>query len=148
MAAWTTEGKEDEATHEELAERLETVAMVATAKGAEGTKATLMTWHRRLGHPSFKTLIALSESGADGMEITDLPKKIPGLDACAACVAAKMKHSPHKEGRERAEEYLGRVHIDIAGPMPVKSASGKECRCGRLQPRSVYTTTTTQVGRT
>jgi len=39
---------------EGLAERLETVAMVATARGAEGTMATLLTWHRRLGHPSYK----------------------------------------------------------------------------------------------
>ena len=60
------------------------------------------------------------------MVITDLPKKIPGLDACAACVAAKSVHLPHKEGRNRAEVYLDRVHIDITGPMPKKSAGGKE----------------------
>jgi hypothetical protein len=60
--------REREPTHEE---RLETVAMVATARGAEGTKAALLTWHRRLGHPSFKTVVALSESGANGMGITD-----------------------------------------------------------------------------
>ena len=34
-------------------------------------------------------------------------------------------HSPHEE-RERTEEYLGPVHVDIAGPMQVKSAGGKE----------------------
>jgi hypothetical protein len=118
-------GQQEGAHSRELAERLETVAMVATATGAEGTKATLLTWHQHLGHPSFK-VVALSESGANGMVITDRPTKIPGLDACAACVAAKTSHSPHKEGRERAGEYLRRVHIDIAGPMPVRSASGKE----------------------
>ena len=59
------------------------------------------------------------------MVITDLHKKIPGLDACAACVAAKSVHFPHKEGRNRAEACLDRVHIDIAGPMPTKSAGGK-----------------------
>ena len=85
-----------------------------------------MLWHRRLGHLSFKTVVALAESGADGMVITDLPKKIPGLDTCAACVAAKSVHFPHKEGRNRAEAYLDRVHIDIARPMPKKSAGGKE----------------------
>ena len=50
------------------------------------------------------------------MLMTDLPKKIPGLGACAACVAAKSVHFPHKEGRNRAGAYLDRVHIDIAGP--------------------------------
>jgi len=60
------------------------------------------------------------------MQITDLPMKIPGLDACAACVAAKSVHLPHKEGRSRASEYLERMYIDTAGPMPVKSAGGRE----------------------
>ena len=60
------------------------------------------------------------------MEISDLPEKTPGLDACAACVVAKAVHLLHKEGRMRATEYLERVHIDIAGPMPVRSAGGKE----------------------
>ena len=36
--------------------------------------------------------------------VTDLPTKIPALDACAACVAAKSVHVPHKEGRNRARE--------------------------------------------
>jgi len=60
------------------------------------------------------------------MEITDLPKTVPGLDACTAYIAAKGVHFPHKEGRDCTEQYLGRVHIDISGPMQVKSASGKE----------------------
>jgi len=111
-------------THNELVEHLGNVAMVASARGAEGGKATLLTWHRRLGHLSFKTVVA-SVKGVTGMEITDLPTKVPGLDACAACVAAKSVHLPHKEGRSRAGEFLERVHIDIAGPMPVKSAGGK-----------------------
>jgi hypothetical protein len=116
LAAWTIEGDEEVPTHEELVERLEQVAMVATAKGANGTRATLMTWHRRLGHPSFKTVVALAKNGAKGMEIMDLPKTVPGLDACVACVAVKAVHFPHKEGCDRTEQYLGRVHIDIAGP--------------------------------
>lgn len=54
-----------------------------------------------------------------------IAEKIPGLDACAACVVAKAVYFPHKEGRGRLEDYLGRVHIDIAGPMQVQSAGGK-----------------------
>ena len=61
-----------------------------------------MTWHRWQGHSSFKTVVALAKSGAGGMEITDLPKKIPGLDthavSRATCVAAKVTHFLHKEG--------------------------------------------------
>ena len=71
-------------------------------------------------------MVALAENGTTGMVITDLPEKIPGPDACAAWAAAKEVHLPYKEGRSRAREYLGRVHIDITGPMQVKSAGGKE----------------------
>ena len=70
--------------------------MVATAKGGR-RKGDAVDLHRRLGHPSFETVVELAESGASGIVITDLPEKIPG-----------------------------RVHIDIAGPMQVKSAGGKE----------------------
>ena len=49
-----------------------------------------------------------------------------GLDACAVCIAAKAVHFPHKERCSCAGEYLGRVHIDIARPMQVKSTGGKE----------------------
>ena len=60
-------------------ERLGKVVVVATAKCADSMRATLMTWHRWLGHPSFNTVVASAESGAGGMVIADLPKMIPGL---------------------------------------------------------------------
>jgi len=60
------------------------------------------------------------------MESTDLPKTVPGLYACTAYLAAKGVHFLHKEGCDRTEQYLGRVHLDISGPMQVKSAGGKE----------------------
>ena len=44
FAAWTTEG--EDSTHEELVKGLGKVTMVATANGADGMRATLMTWHR------------------------------------------------------------------------------------------------------
>ena len=47
------------------------------------------------------------------MVITHVPAKIPGLDACVACVVGKSVHLPHKEGGGRASEYLERVHIDM-----------------------------------
>jgi len=67
------------------------------------------------GSPVFQDSGALAESGADGMVIADLPKKIPGLGTCSACVATKSVHFPHKEAQNRAGAYLDRVHIDIAG---------------------------------
>ena len=126
LATWTVEGVQAESALDELAERLGRVAMVATVKGPNGKRASLLTWHQWLGHLSFKTMVASAKGGVSGMEISDLPMKIPGLDACTACVVAKAVHLPHKEGWSRATKYLKRVHIDITSPMPVKSAGGRE----------------------
>ena len=125
LAGWTTDSGEGKSTYPELMEHLGKVAMTATARGGSGPKASLLTWHRRLGHLSFKTIVEFAPGGASGVEIIDLPVRIPGLDAGSACVAAKMVHLPHKEGRGRATEYLERVHVDIAGPMHVPSAGGR-----------------------
>ncbi len=114
-----------EPTHQELMERLEVIIMTAAAKGGTGTKAALMTWRRRLGHPLFKTVVELAQSGASGMVIANLPVNVRGLDACAACVAEKSVHLPHKEGRARVGEFLEWFHIDIAGPMPVARLEGE-----------------------
>ena len=112
LTAWMTEGDDEEPIYGELVERLEEVALVATAKGADGIRVTRMTLHRCLGHPSFKTVVALTENGANGMVITE---RITGLDTCAACVAAKAVHFPHKDAADRSITWG--VHIDIAGPI-------------------------------
>jgi len=46
LAAWTDDHRES--TYTELVQRLQKVVMTATARGGNGTEATLMTWHRRL----------------------------------------------------------------------------------------------------
>jgi hypothetical protein len=74
-----------EPTHEELIKCLASIALSATAKRADSMKASLLSWHRRFGHPSFKTEVELAKYGANGILITDLSLKIPSLDACAAC---------------------------------------------------------------
>ena len=70
LAAWMDISSGADPTHQELVERLEKVVMTATAKGGKGTEATLMTWHRRLGHTMFKTVVELAWTGASGMVIT------------------------------------------------------------------------------
>ena len=117
LAGWTTDSREGESTYQERLERLGKDVMTATVGGGSRPKASLLTWHRWLGHLSFKTIMELAQGGARGMKITDVLVRNPGLDACSACVAAKMVHLPHKEGRGRATEYLGQVHVDIAGTM-------------------------------
>ena len=45
LAACTMNGDDVKPTHAELVERLDKVAMVAMANGADGKRATLLTWH-------------------------------------------------------------------------------------------------------
>jgi hypothetical protein len=124
VAAWMLNGDMDETTHE-LVGHLE-VAMVATARGSDSAKASLLTWPRRLGQPMFKTVMTSAHDRASGIVIMDLPAKVPGLDGCAACVAAKSVHLPHKEGHSQAKVYLDSMHVDLVGPMPAKSVGVQE----------------------
>ena len=102
FAAWMSDGPSEDQVHRDTVKRLDDYALVATAKGGHGEDASLMTWHRRLGHPSFKAVLDLAKSGVSGMTVTDVPAVVPGLDSCAACVAGKAVHLPHKEGRASA----------------------------------------------
>lgn len=92
LAAWTDDRMRAEPTHLEVMERLDGIAMQATARGGEGSAASLMTWDHQLGHPSFKTIVDLANSGVSGMTITDVPTKSPALDECTACLAGKSVH--------------------------------------------------------
>ena len=104
LVAWTDNHRE--LTYPEVVERLLKVAMTAMARGGNRMEATLMTWHRWLGHLLFKTVVALARSGTSGIVISNIHAKISGLDVCAACIAAKSVHLPHKEGRKWVSKYL------------------------------------------
>ena len=74
---------------------------------------------------------------------------LPSLDACTACVAAKKVHFPREEGRSRAGEYLGRVHIDIHRANVGEMGWWKGIRVhrrGRLYSCGGDETTTAQAG--
>jgi hypothetical protein len=125
IVAWIDNGVQGEPTHQDIIGCLNSFVMAATARGGKGSVATLMTWHHWLGHPSFKTVIELVKSSMSRMVISDIPVKIPGLDAYVACVVGKSIHLPHKEGCGWASEYLEHLHMDIASPMAVASLGGQ-----------------------
>ena len=66
IAAWMNDRGSKEPTHQEIDARLNEFAMVATAKGGKGSEVSLLTWHCRLGHLSFKAVVDLSRSGHYG----------------------------------------------------------------------------------
>jgi len=58
-------------THDELLRHIDKATLVATAKDADGERATIRTWHGLLGHPLSKVVVALAGSGANSMLIMD-----------------------------------------------------------------------------
>ena len=84
---------------------------------------TLETWHRRLGHANFPTIVTMSRRNlVEGMPI-DLSKEPP---KCEHCILGKQVKRPVPKVREgiRASRKLGIVHLDMMGPMEVRSAAG------------------------
>jgi len=76
------------------------MAATATTTGAAAA-APMVTWHRRLGHAN-----------------------VP--NPCTSCLAGKQIRTTmvSSDGSNRATEVLGRVHVDLVGPMEVESIGG------------------------
>ena len=82
------------------------------------------TWHCRLGHCNTRTIIDMARSCiVKGMKVdlSILPPK------CDLCILSKQTRSPVPSVREgnKAVKPLERVFVDLCGPMPVKSRSGR-----------------------
>jgi hypothetical protein len=83
----------------------------------------LETWHRRLGHVNYRSIVEMSDRNmAKGMHI-DLSSALP---KCQSCILGKQTKSSVPKIREgkRAGEVLDIVYIDLTGPESVQSASG------------------------
>ena len=83
----------------------------------------LETWHNRLGHANYRSLIDMSDNNmAKGMHV-DLSSAPP---KCQSCILRKQTRTSVPKIREgkRAEQVLDCVYIDLSGPQPVQSASG------------------------
>ncbi|GAA5967407.1 hypothetical protein JCM8115_000782 [Rhodotorula mucilaginosa] len=75
----------------------------------EKESASLMTWHRRLGHIAPSTILAIaSEEMVKGLSLSD--KKI---EDCESCIVAKSKRSPFAATSTPAEGVLDRVFMDL-----------------------------------
>ena len=87
------------------------------------TTPDLETWHRRLGHTNFRTVLDMvCGELATGMQanLTHAPQ------ACDTCIRGKQTHHPVLklcEGK-RADRCLGRVFVDLTGPQTVSARSG------------------------
>lgn len=88
---------------------------------------SLHTWHQRLGHASFLTVLKASEH-ADGISINpaSLLTATDGADSihCALCLMGKHKRSPFSTVVRHASAPAELVHSNIWGPVNITSSSG------------------------
>jgi GAG-pre-integrase domain/Integrase core domain len=83
----------------------------------------LETWHRRLGHINYRSIVDMSDNQmTKGMHV-DLSSAPP---KCQSCILGKQTKNSVPKIREgpRAEMVLDCVYIDLTGPQSVQSASG------------------------
>ena len=92
------------------------------AKSTPVSKASIETWHRRLGHLNTDAILQLeSKKLVEGMEIS--PKTLP-KSTCETCQRAKQTRTPIlHETLTQADKVLGRVFSDLM-EAKVKSKQG------------------------
>jgi len=81
----------------------------------------LFTWHKRLGHLNYKSVIALDEMNlVNGIKITNKETKI-----CEACIEGKFKRDSFpKMSETMTKRVLELVHTDICGLMQNTTPAG------------------------
>jgi transposase InsO family protein len=82
----------------------------------------LSLWHRRLDHTNHGYVKQLhSKDMVTGMKISNMSRPDP---ICEPCLAGKMHANPFPTFNSRASKPLELVHIDLKGPIQVKSIAG------------------------
>nr|GEY96142.1 hypothetical protein [Tanacetum cinerariifolium] len=88
------------------------------------SKTKSWLWHRRLSHLNFRAINHLARQGL----VRGLPKlKFEKDHLCSACAIGKSTRKTHKpkfEDTNQKKLYL--LHMDLCGPMRVKSINGKK----------------------
>ncbi|GKC88446.1 retrovirus-related pol polyprotein from transposon TNT 1-94, partial [Tanacetum coccineum] len=97
-------------------------SLICLLSKASKTKPWL--WHRRLSHLNFNAINHLARHGL----VRGLPKlKFEKDHLCSACAIGKSKKQSHKpKSEDTNQEKLYLLHMDLCGPMRVRSVNGKK----------------------
>nr|GEX29881.1 putative ribonuclease H-like domain-containing protein [Tanacetum cinerariifolium] len=106
---------------------------------AKATSSQAWLWHRRLSHLNFNTINLLSKNDI----VTGLPKlKFIKDHLCSSCELGKDKRkSFHTKTAPSYKRQLQLLHMDLCGPMRVKSINGKKYVLVIVNDYSRYTWT-------
>jgi transposase InsO family protein len=94
-------------------------ASVGAAGGPGDYSADPVTWHRRLGHLSYRGLAKLTDM-ATGIKVPKdafLTKATDGT-VCGDCMAGRQARDTREPRGTRSSVPLERLHVDLCGPMP------------------------------
>jgi hypothetical protein len=83
----------------------------------------LETWHCRLGHANFRTVLDMTRS----THITSMPANtLTAPQTCDACICGKQTHHPVPKTREgqKVMRHLEHIFVDLTGPQSVVSRAG------------------------
>nr|GEW00819.1 hypothetical protein [Tanacetum cinerariifolium] len=91
---------------------------------SKASKTKSWLWHRRLSHLNFRAINHLARQGL----VRGVPKlKFEKDHLCSACAMGKNTKKTHKpKSKDTNQEKLYLLHIDLCGPMRVKSVNGKK----------------------
>ncbi|CAL1698121.1 unnamed protein product [Somion occarium] len=99
-------------------------AFQTVAKPTSVSKASLETWHHRLGHINYDYVLKMFRNGlAQGMEIVG--STTPKMEVCAPCVKGKQTRTIIPSTSSVKSPHVNyRVHSDNCGPMQTPSHLG------------------------
>ena len=83
------------------------------------SSAPLVIWHGRLGHPSFKIIKSLVNSG-----LISFSSAMPSTFMCESCLCNKSQRLPFGHSTLTSTGPLELVYTDVWGPSPVPSVDG------------------------
>nr|GEV64501.1 retrovirus-related Pol polyprotein from transposon TNT 1-94 [Tanacetum cinerariifolium] len=91
---------------------------------SKASKTKSWLWHHRLSHLNFGVINHLARKGL----VRGLPKlKFKKDHLCSACAMGKSKKKSHKpKSEDTNQEKLYLLHMDLCGPMRVKSVNEKK----------------------
>lgn len=93
----------------------------STALKAFVKKVSLSTWHQRLSHTSYSTVIRMMKAGiVNGMDFEDSQ---PPTTLCSGCSLGKAHRLPFTSVRTKATELGELIHADVCGPMQEETPS-------------------------
>ena len=98
----------------------------------QGSIRTLQEWHNVLGHCNIDDILKLSNV-VDGMKITN---KVDF--SCDVCLQGKFARYFNRTPDARAENVLGLVHCDIAGPIDPISRDGAKYAINFVDDKSGF----------